>query len=109
MIFTFNRGSWEDGSPLSEWEEEDGEDFEDYLIRIGYHGNKTIFGHEDNSHFEIHETMDGGSFYCIATPLRSNSYDVFLPDFPSLMMFIRDYGTAFSVGNNEGTGAKYAE
>jgi hypothetical protein len=94
MRFIFNRGIWEDSNSLPEWQ--DNEDFSDYLMRIGYSTVKSIFGHEHGSQIEIYESSDGRSFYASVCPSGNSVYDVLLPDFPSLMMFIREYATAFS-------------
>jgi hypothetical protein len=93
-MFTFNRGTWEDGSPLPEWE--DGEDSGSYLKRIGYLSSRTVFGHEDSGHIEIFEASDSKTFYASVCPMGDAVYEVFLPDFPSYMIFMRDYGTAFA-------------
>lgn len=95
--FTFNRGIWEDGNSLADWL--DNEDFFDYLKRIGYATLKTSFGQEFGSRVEIYESSNGGAFYADVSPSGNTSFEVFLPDFPSLMMFIRDHGSAFSAAS----------
>jgi hypothetical protein len=92
--FTFKRGAWEDGNSLPEWK--DDEDFGAYLERIGHASSKTMFGHEDGGHIEIYESSDGRSFYATVCPSGGSVHEVFLPDFPSMMMFVKDYGTPFS-------------
>ncbi len=94
MDFTFNRGSWEDGNNLPEWR--DNEDFEDYLKRVGFSASQISFGNEDLSSIDIFESSEGNSFYASICPFNGFVYTVHLPDFPSLMMFIRDYTAAFS-------------
>lgn len=94
MRFTYKRGNWEDGSNLPEWQ--DNENFEDYLQRIGYSNVKALFGNEHGSQIEIYEASNGGSFYASVSPSGSSVYEVFLPDFPSYMMFVRDHAAAFS-------------
>lgn len=94
MHFTFNRGAWEDGSPLPDWEGD--EEFDDYLSRIGFSPFKSFFGLENGNSIEIFGSLDGNSFFANVCPLSSSIYDVFLPDFPSLMMFLRDYSGAFN-------------
>jgi hypothetical protein len=93
-MFTFNRGSWEDGSPLPEWQDDENSD--DYRQRIGYAGERTLFGHEYGGHLEIYESSADDSFYASICPAGGTCYEVFLPDLPSFMMFIRDYAAAFS-------------
>jgi len=92
--FTFNRGTWEDGNSLPEWY--DDEHFATYLEKIGYASGKSMFGHQDGGHIEIYASSDGKSFYASVCPSGDNVYEVFLPDFPSMMMFVKDYGTPFS-------------
>jgi hypothetical protein len=94
MKFAFDRGNWENHNSLPEWN--DGEAFEDFLTRIGYSTAATTFGHEHGGQIAIYESKAGDSFYASVCPLGSTVYEVFLPDFPSLMMFLRDYSVAFS-------------
>jgi hypothetical protein len=94
MRFTYKRGHWEDGSELPDWQ--DDEEFEDYLQRIGYGTVKTLFGNEHGSQIEIYESSSGSSFYASVSPSGGSVYEVFLPDFPSYMMFVRDHAAAFS-------------
>lgn len=95
--YTFNRGIFEDGSPLPEWR--DSEDFEDYLARIDYLAGKTSFGSEFGGQLHIYESSSHTSFYANVSPSGSTEYDVFLPDLPSMMMFIKDYGGVFSAAS----------
>ncbi len=91
--FTFNRGVWEDGHSLPEWL--DNEEYNDYFERIGY-GAEISFGHEFGSEIEIYESSDSKkTFLASVCPTGNTCFQVFLPDFPSVMMFIRDYATAF--------------
>lgn len=93
-MFTFNRGSWEDGSPLPEWE--DGEDSDGYLRRISFTGERTLFGHQHGGNLEIYESSDGESFFAFVCPSGGRVFEVYLPDFPSFMMFIRDHAGVFA-------------
>jgi hypothetical protein len=92
--FTFNRGSWEDGNSLPEWQ--DNEDFGAYLERIGYASSKASFGHEHGGQIEIYESSEKQSFYASVCPSGTSVFEVFLPDFPSMMMFLKDHAAAFS-------------
>lgn len=92
--FTFNRGKWEDGNPLPEWH--DNEEFDDYLTRIGYQTYKTTYGHEDASQIEVHAASENSTFYATVCPSGDVCYEVYLPDFPSLMIFLKEYGTVFA-------------
>ena len=99
---TFNRGTWEDSYPFPEWM--DDESFNDYLDRIGFNTSTIDFGEEFSSQIEIYESSDGKSFYA-AVSLSGDavSCNVYLPDFPSLMMFIKDYASAFSEQSSHST------
>ena len=77
-MYTFNRGSWVDGSPLPE--SQDSEDFSSYRERIGFSGEKTLFGHPDGSYIEIFESSSGDSFYASICPAGGICYDAYLPD-----------------------------
>jgi len=101
MKFTFNRGTWEDNNPLPEWK--DDENFYDYIERIGFNVSTITFGDEGGSQIEIYESSDGDSFYANVTPSGHTFYNVYLPNFPSLMMFIKDYASAFSEQSSNST------
>lgn len=95
--FTFNRGRWEDGSPLSKWE--DDEEHQAYVSRIGYKPLSSSFGSEDGGEVEIYESANDNSFYANICPLGGSCFDIFLPDFPSLMIFLKDYAAIFSLAS----------
>lgn len=92
--FTFDRGTWKDGNSMPEWQ--DNEDLSSYLNRSGYATARATFGCEDGGEFKVYESSDGKSFYALVCPLGDTCFDVLLPDFPSLMMFIRDHAAAFA-------------
>lgn len=92
--FTYKRGSWEDGMPLPQWEENENGD--QYLERIGYTERTAVFGHEDAGNIEIYGSRSTTSFYAHVCPMGGQVFEVFLPDFPSMMMFVRDHATAFA-------------
>ncbi|MCI5114895.1 MAG: hypothetical protein D3921_05785 [Candidatus Electrothrix sp. AW1] len=100
---TFNRGTWEDSYPFPEWM--DNEYSNDYLDRIGFNTSTTTFGEEFISQIEIHESSDGKSFYAAVSLSDDGSIscNVYLPDFPSLMIFIKDYASAFSEKSSNAT------
>ncbi len=97
--FTYSQGQWTDGNDLPEWS--DNEEFSEYLARIGYSSSKLIVGSEHGSCIEIYEASDSKSFYASVAPSGSTCYEVFLPDFPSLMSFLKDFGQVFSAINSE--------
>lgn len=99
--YTYNRGNWSDGIPLSEWHED--EDSGEYQKRIGYSTPTATFGHQDAGQIEIFESLSDLSYYAHVTPNGSRVFEVFLPDFPSMMMFIRDYATAFATESSNTT------
>lgn len=92
--FTYTRGEWTDGNELPEWSEN--EEFAAYLSRIGYSSSKLTAGSEHGSCIEVYESSDGSSFYSSVAPAGSTCYEVFLPDFPSLMLFLKEFGAVFS-------------
>jgi hypothetical protein len=94
--FTYNRGVWHDGTPLAEWG--DNETQEEYFERLGYqyYPRAASFGHPDGANVEIFESKDHKTFIATVCPNGNWADQVFLPDFPSFMMFSRDYGTLFS-------------
>ena len=93
--FTFIRGTWKDGGiDLPEWNED--EEHQEYLKRIGYDSYKTTFGNEGDNSLEIYRSLKGNSFYASICPLTDEKlFEVFLPDFPSLMMFLKNYAGVF--------------
>lgn len=93
MQYTYKRGEWSSGSVLLEWA--DGEGFEDYLRRIKFKTTPMKFGGEEFSQIQIYESEEKPIFMAEVT-LIGNVYNVYLPDFPSMMMFVRDHAAAFS-------------
>jgi hypothetical protein len=92
--FTYRRGTWEDGYTLPE--QGDDEEFDTYRTRIGYASSPTRFGHADSNQFELYGHPDG-SFLADVSFTHSHCFEVFLPDFPSAMLFIRDHAAGFSL------------
>jgi hypothetical protein len=100
--FTYNRGNWSDGMPLAEWDED--EDGGEYQKRIGYCTTPAAtFGHEHAGQIEIFEHSSDKSFYAHVCPNGAQVFEVFLPDFPSMMMFIKDYAAAFATESSNTT------
>lgn len=100
--FTYNRGSWSDGMPLPEWQEN--EDSGVYQKRIGYSTTPAAtFGHEHAGNIEIFEHSSDQSYYAHVCPNGGTVFEVFLPDFPSFMVFIRDHATAFAAESSNTT------
>ena len=97
--YTYSKGQWTDGNDLPQWA--DNEDFSAYLDRIGHSSSKLSVGSEHGSCIEIYESSSSSSFYASVAPLGSTCYEVFLPDFPSLMLFLKDFGPIFSALNIE--------
>jgi len=95
MKFTYNRGNWENSNSLPEWI--DDEEFTDYLTRIGFSPVAGTFGFDLGGQIDVYESnSDKGNFYASVSPFGETIYEVFLPDFPSLMMFLRDHASVFS-------------
>lgn len=97
--FTFNRGVWVDGNSLPEWEWFQGEIFDDYIKRIGYNpSHNFVYGcdpRDSEVPCEIFSNAKEKTFIALLSPFQARAYWVFLPCFPSLMMFIRDYSSYF--------------
>ncbi|UTW13374.1 hypothetical protein [Marinobacterium rhizophilum] len=89
--FTFNRGTWEDGNSLSDWQ--DDEEFGQYLERNGFSPFKKTYGDENSTSINIYTSKHTCSFYADVCLDGGSIYEVLLPDFPSMMMFIKDYGS----------------
>ena len=95
--FTFNRGTWIDGNNFPEWNEN--EEHHEYLERIGYNFNKANFGSENEGNgIEIYGSSEEDSFYINVCPLDS-CFEVFISDFPSLMMFLKEYAGVFTLSS----------
>lgn len=90
--YTFNRGTWSDGFTLDPAKQD--EDLREHLARIGYDQRLTDFGTADVDCVEIYTS--GDAFLAVVCPGSDRFYTVHLPDFPSLMMFLRDYAPAFT-------------
>jgi hypothetical protein len=96
-LYTYTKGEWTDGNDLPKWD--DSEDFSAYLYRIGYSPSKLCVGSEHGSCIVLYESFDASSFYAIVAPLGGKCYEVFLPDFPSMMLLLKDFGPIFSALN----------
>ena len=94
-FYAYSMGNWTEGSSAPEWE--NGEDFADYIVRIGYSPMKYRAGLEHGAEIEIYTSVDAKRFFASVSPDGNNCYDVFISDFPSLMLFIRDFASAFSI------------
>lgn len=92
--FTYDRGIWSDGHQLPTFCED--EEYDAYRKRIGYHSKAATFGHDDASQFTLYQHVRDGSFFADVSFTTGHSYEVFLPDFPSSMQFIKDYSSAFA-------------
>lgn len=92
--FTFNRGTWENDNPLPAWG--DDEDSTEYLKRLGYSSRAAFYGDEHGGQLDIHESSKNNSFFAQVCPNGGSVYEVYLPDLPSMMIFIRDYAATFS-------------
>lgn len=97
--YTYSKGQWTDGNDLPQWS--DNEEFSAYLERIGYSSPKLSVGSEHGSSIEIFESSDSSSFYASVSPMGTTCYEVFLPDFPSLMLFLKEFGPTFSALSSE--------
>lgn len=92
--FTYNRGTWDVGSVLPIWE--DHENGDEYVERLHYSTSPTRFGHPHGSQIEVYESMVNDSFLALVTLGSGSVHEVYLPDFPSMMEFIKDHGAGFS-------------
>lgn len=92
--FTYSRGQWTDGMSLSPWQSN--EEFKGYLARIGYNNHPLSIGSENGPQIEVYPSDDESSFLAVVSPLGNGTFDVHLPDLPSLMMFMKDFGPSFS-------------
>jgi hypothetical protein len=95
--YTYNRGEWtDDGNSLPEWI--DNEEFDDYLKRTGY---MEAFKFSENSSSEdmaiIYKNEDSTAWFANICMDCDRSLFVFLPDFPSMMMFTKDYAPAINL------------
>lgn len=97
MRFTYTRGSWSDGCVLADWS--DDEDFEKYLQRLNFNHLPMEFGEQDTSQIQIYESENNEGFLAHVCLNGGRIYEVYLPEFPSLMMFIKDHAAAFSVNS----------
>lgn len=95
MRYTFKRGDWSDGADLPEWA--DHEELSAYLERIGFASAKQSFGDEHGALIEIYESSTHNSYLAEVCPAGSTVFHVLLPDFPSFMMFVREYAAPFSL------------
>jgi hypothetical protein len=95
--FTFENGIWKKGSPLSE----DGYDdinWDDCVSKLGYELiNYTRFGDEFSSNAIIRKHKTNDSSLAEVAIFYEEYKVVYIPDFPSLMIFVRDFCSSFSL------------
>lgn len=95
--FTFENGIWKKGSSLSE-DGCDDLDFDDYISKLGYDSfNYTKFGDEFSPKAIIRKHKDNDSSLAEVAIFFEEYKLVYIPDFPSLMMFVRDFCSSFSL------------
>jgi hypothetical protein len=93
--FTYDKGEWKEGNSLPE--QGDGEEFSDWLTRCGFKPYPKNFGN-DSASIELYQSDNGEAPYlALVAPFGYLITAVFLPDFPSLMMFVRDFTTPFAI------------
>lgn len=92
--FSYRRGIWEDGHSLPK--SEDDEEYEAYRERVGYFSKAATFGHDDANQIILYEHASDGSFFADVSFTNGHCFEVFLPDFPSAMQFIKDHSASFS-------------
>jgi hypothetical protein len=89
----FDRGEWKNGSPLPDYL--DDECFDAWRVRTGF--NKS-FSLSDNSYYDemaiIYDNEVTGTYLAEICLDGCNINMVYLPDYPSMMMFIKDYSPA---------------
>ena len=94
--YTYNRGEWLDGTELPQWI--DNESLDDYLKRTGY---SECFKFRENCMAEdmavIYKKNDAMAWFADICMDCDISFFVFLPDFPSMMMFTKDYAPAINL------------
>ncbi len=92
--FTYTQGEWKEGADLPEWL--DNEDHSDWLSRAGFRAyTSTKFGN-NSEEIKIYNN-ENGNFHLAEVVIADDVTHVLISDFPSLMMFIRDFGSSFSL------------
>lgn len=95
--WNFSKGNWIEIPYPFEWKE--GQEFREALEQGRFYNFPSeTFGHEYGSKAEVYHKPDAEFPVIIEVTLFSEwSHTVIIDDFPSLMMFIRDYGQSFSI------------
>ena len=91
--FTYTRGAWSDGMALPQIGEN--EQHTEYLERVGFSPMPNRLGVEFGSEIQLFEAERGSSYFAVVQPMANATYDVHIPDFPSLMLFLKDFAAAF--------------
>lgn len=101
MIYTYQKGQWIENTTFPELKED--ENFDEYLKRVGFPIQTINFGCGDDEDFGfyVYERVEDNKddFFIMIYPLASKAYLVFIPDFISLMMFLREYTQVFTLQN----------
>lgn len=99
--FTYNRGAWEEGHSLPKKMENENKN--DYLARMGYLTNSVSYGAKYGGRLEIFEKRENDVFFAFISPTGQTSFEVLIPDFPSYMLFIKDYGGSIAAAGTDAT------
>lgn len=95
MDYTYRLGILEEGADLPEWQND--EEFDSWLTRCGFYNFGDLIGDGESTHMEIysscHERQE--RWLIEISPNSSRSSLILIPDFPSYLMFMKDYAPIF--------------
>lgn len=91
--YTFTRGQWSEESTLPDWDDKKHGDYSAHLADLGYHPSRSSISNEWHPLLDIYAHHSNGA-HVLEVGFGGLCYEVFIPDFISLMMFLKDYAPA---------------
>lgn len=91
--YTYKDRQWSVSDTLPEVNEK--ENFDSWIDHCGFQPGGSKFGLEGFPRVEVYETKGSPRFLACVSPLETTYFYVVIPDFPNLMMFLREYVPVF--------------
>ena len=95
--FTFDMGVWTEGHPLTLPDDIDG--YVACLQAIGYGvGDSDIhyYGSQYEGILTVYKHESDGTYLLDVEPMQDDFREVYIPNFPSLLMFLKDFAHVFT-------------
>ena len=90
IIHKFDLGSWSEHQGIPDWTE--GTNFDDWLKLTGFVNKRLTLGDPDGAFLTVYGHPENTIEFLIESCFDSSEIDyIFAPNFPSMMVFLKDY------------------